>query len=249
MPLLYESVFISNMAQLKTLAATLQERPEIGPKIRRLRLKDAFGRDLPAVLSLTPNIHTLSVCTKISSRTSITGLRALLKTSVVNIAPTRLMIEPPFHWRRSSVVQENMAKCLIALVSNWPDVVSRYFRSYVSEYKLNDFQRRIDIGSYGAPDWCFQLLREAKGLEYIGIGVYNVEKLLQYEPDIAAKVVARPGFKNILHRGPKCAVEHLQRQFPVPATNVMISEPESCKLVITLQSLFEVDSSVQPAQI
>ena len=124
MPLLYESVFISNMAQLKTLAATLQERPDIGPKIRRLRLKDAFGRDLPAVLSLTPNIHTLSVCTKISSRTSITGLRALLKTSVVNIAPTRLMIEPPFHWRRSSVVQENMAECLIALVSNWPDVVS-----------------------------------------------------------------------------------------------------------------------------
>lgn len=126
MPLLYESVVVDDTVQLKTLATTLTNRPELGRAIRRLRLAHAFGKDLVTVLSLTPNIHTLAISVYVSSKESVAGLRKALVKSRMVATPTRLLIQPPQYILRNrpNVKTAHIATSLAVLVSLWPDLVS-----------------------------------------------------------------------------------------------------------------------------
>ncbi|KAF7790896.1 hypothetical protein EIP86_001854 [Pleurotus ostreatoroseus] len=208
MPLLYESVLIKDTTRLKTLATTLQNRPEIGPKIRRLRLANAFGKDLVTVLELTPNIHTLSICTHVTSRTSVAGLRkALLKRRMAG-APTRLLLESPPFWTRPRVnaATKDMLACIIVLVSNWPEL------------------KRIDIGGEELPNWCYTLLEGAEGLEYVGVSVDVAEDMLDLEKEAALRTVKKPGFKNVLCRASQRVVDEMKKSHPSPVADALISE-------------------------
>ncbi len=126
MPLLYESVVVDDTAQLKTLAATLLNRRELGNAIRRLRLAHAFGKDLVTVLSLTPNIHTLAISVHVLSKESVAGLRTAVLKSRTAATPTRLLIPPPQYAIMRSRPNENtrnIAAFLVVLVAHWPELV------------------------------------------------------------------------------------------------------------------------------
>lgn len=85
------------------------------------------------------------------------------------------------------------------------------------------YQKRVDIGGEDVPGWVYTLLREAKGLEYVGVSSETVEHMMMFRTD-AERLIEQPLFKNILCRGPQRMLDELKNRYPGRVADAIISE-------------------------
>lgn len=73
------------------------------------------------------------------------------------------------------------------------------------------------------PSWLYTLLREAKGLEYVGVSSEVAEHMMMLRT-AAKQLIVQPLFKNILCRGPQRMLDELKNRYPGRVADAIISE-------------------------
>lgn len=73
------------------------------------------------------------------------------------------------------------------------------------------------------PSWLYTLLREAKGLEYVGVSSEVAEHMMMLRT-AAEQLIVQPLFKNILCRGPQRMLDELKNRYPGRVADAIISE-------------------------
>nr|GAT50280.1 predicted protein [Mycena chlorophos] len=73
-PLLYGVVILRSKAQAQALAVALQNNPDLGGFIKKLRLDGGYGRFMHTILQTTPNVSELFLMFSMGSTDSVSGL-------------------------------------------------------------------------------------------------------------------------------------------------------------------------------
>ncbi|KAJ6489146.1 hypothetical protein DFH09DRAFT_1455408 [Mycena vulgaris] len=117
-PLLYSVVVIRSKAQAQALQKTLQNAPELGQFVKKLRVEGGFGQAMLKILQKTPNISDLVISLQLRAPDSSSGLVSGL--SLIN--PTRLIIVDYYFWQRPNKAVEALKTALGICAAGWKNL-------------------------------------------------------------------------------------------------------------------------------
>ncbi|KAJ7651223.1 hypothetical protein FB45DRAFT_889975 [Roridomyces roridus] len=119
-PLLYNVVVLRSKAQANALAVVLQDNPEFGRFIKKLRVEGGLGQSMHAILKAAPNITDLFLSLIIWSTDNTSGLCKGLP--LVN--PRRVIVVDQYSGRQILENQQNEAlrKTLVTCIQSWSNL-------------------------------------------------------------------------------------------------------------------------------
>ncbi|KAF7320864.1 F-box domain-containing protein [Mycena chlorophos] len=127
-PLLYGVVILRSKAQAQALAFALQNNPDLGRFIKKLRVDGGYGRFMHIILQTTPNISELFLMFSMGSTDSVSGLVKGLPL----VSPSRLFIHNAS--RHVSAPGKALITTIAACVPSWTKLntvqVSTKWRDY-----------------------------------------------------------------------------------------------------------------------
>ncbi|KAJ7627126.1 hypothetical protein FB45DRAFT_920694 [Roridomyces roridus] len=146
-PLLYNVVILRSTAQAKSLFAALQENPEFGAFIKKLRVEGGFGASMHYILKCAPNVTDIFLSLHLSD--SVSGLVLGLPV----IKPNRLFIGDAVHTGQlNNKHVKELIGCLEGLASKWQEnlttVVFPYLHAERQAFVTNIIFARVKTVSF-----------------------------------------------------------------------------------------------------
>ncbi|KAJ7744133.1 hypothetical protein B0H16DRAFT_994746 [Mycena metata] len=121
-PLLYNVVILRTTAQAVALQKVLQDHPEIGGFIKKLRIEGGFGTAMQIILKCAPNITDLFISLFIYGTDSVKGLCSGL--SLIN--PQRVILYDASSFREKANKNKQVTQLfetLLVVVTKWNSLV------------------------------------------------------------------------------------------------------------------------------
>lgn len=120
-PWLYETVVVRSEAQAQSLARAMSSNPHFGQYIRKLRVEGAYGKYLPAVVKVAPNVADFCFTLALWSKDDVTGIVDALR----RFNPKRVILTLYTHVRNQK--HELVLETLCARIGEWTKLVKRFF--------------------------------------------------------------------------------------------------------------------------
>ncbi|KAK7001539.1 F-box domain-containing protein [Favolaschia claudopus] len=118
-PLLYRVVVLRSTSQANALEETLQDHPELGRFIKKLRVEGGYGPAMHTILQAAPNIQDLFVSLSIWSTDRTAGLR----NGLALLNPRRVIIDDPSARDPPHNKQlDNLMQTLWACIRTWDNL-------------------------------------------------------------------------------------------------------------------------------